>query len=972
LRRFRLAAGLTQEELAEQARLSARAITDLERGVRRAPRRETVALLVAALNLGARDRAALEAAARGRSTSGATPMVRPSGGDGAPVASPFVGRGQEQVMIAHHMAGSGPPVLLLAGEPGIGKSRLLHEAALRATDAGLHVLRGGCQRRGGQEPYSPLLEALERHIRQQSPAQLRHDLKGCLWLVHLLPELTAGLMEPPPWTLPPAQLRRLMFNAVERFLANTAGPAGTLLLLDDLQWAGTDALDLLAWLVRSADLPVRVLGAYRDTETVTHDPLTKALADLAQAGLAGHHLLAPLGEEEVSELLATLLEGIEGDRAALAAGVARRAGGVPFLLVSCAQALRRDGSAAGAVAIPWDAAQAIRQRVAALSAEAQEVLSAAALIGRVVSPALLTTVARRPESTVWAALDAAHQARLLIDADEGYQFTHDLIREVVEADLGRGRRLVVHRHIAEALEQLVGDLPVDLLAYHYERCGDQDKVVLYLERAGDQAQAQAAYAAAEKRYRELLERLDQSGRTLDGVRVREKLAGVLATDARYDAALALLEEAAASLHAGDLEGMGRIAARMGHIHYDRGTLEEGVACLRPVLDRLEVRGPSSALALVYCALAELNLNWGHWAQEVAAAEQAGHVARLVGDTGSLARAECLRGEALGLMGREEEGLPVLSEALRLAEAVGARECLCEALSTMAWFYKDRGEFQQSLRHAERALLEAERLGNPVLTAGVIGQLGEVAFYRGEWDRAREYYTRTAAIHHQICLAPQSCDAGGLLLLLGQLSLQAGGWEQAYRYLEECRIIFTPQGKLSGLRTAQSLLAEHDIQAGRPAAACARLVPLLDRWGAEELDVTTAVLPMLAWASLELGDFDRAARVIADATGRARAGTYRLSLVDGLRVQALVALRQGQWTEVEGCLEEGLALARALPYPHGEGRLLEVCGRLHLDRGERAAARDRLAAALAIFRRLGARKDIEQTEQLLAAHLHPHE
>src|SRR5207302_4762798 len=106
------------------------------------------------------------------------------------------------------------------------------------------VLEGGCQRRGGHEPYAPLLAACRRHLRSLGPAPLRAALQGCAWLVRLLPELAQGPIEPlSAWTLPPEQERRLMFEAVARFLTNVAGPAGTLLLLGDVRGARPDALD---------------------------------------------------------------------------------------------------------------------------------------------------------------------------------------------------------------------------------------------------------------------------------------------------------------------------------------------------------------------------------------------------------------------------------------------------------------------------------------------------------------------------------------------------------------------------------------------------------------------------------------------------------------------------------------------------------------------------------------------------------
>src|SRR5437870_4529441 len=150
---------------------------------------------------------------------------------------------------------------------GLTQEELAERAGIpRALVQGLQVLEGGCQRRGGHAPYAPILGALQRHLRGQRPAQLRTALRECAWLVRLLPELAAGPIPPlPAWTLPPEQERRLMFEAVARFLTNVAGPMGTLLVLDDLQWVGPDALDLLATLIRSAaEVPLRAIGAYRN------------------------------------------------------------------------------------------------------------------------------------------------------------------------------------------------------------------------------------------------------------------------------------------------------------------------------------------------------------------------------------------------------------------------------------------------------------------------------------------------------------------------------------------------------------------------------------------------------------------------------------------------------------------------------------------------------------------------------------
>lgn len=257
LRRHRVEAGLTQEELSERSGVSARTISDLERGLERRSRPDTLALLAQALALSDRERAILESMARQQPLPGLLPPQQDRiRAPHAVTLPPLVGRSRELAQLERHLAGEGPPVLMLAGEPGIGKTRLLREAADRGREQGWAVLEGGCQRRSGQEPYAPLLDAVVRSLAQRSAARQKLDLQGCSWLMRLLPELAETSLVPiPQWSLPPEQERRLMFAATRRYLANVAGPSGILLVLDDLQWAGQDALDLLIALLRDPDEP---------------------------------------------------------------------------------------------------------------------------------------------------------------------------------------------------------------------------------------------------------------------------------------------------------------------------------------------------------------------------------------------------------------------------------------------------------------------------------------------------------------------------------------------------------------------------------------------------------------------------------------------------------------------------------------------------------------------------------------------
>jgi tetratricopeptide (TPR) repeat protein/transcriptional regulator with XRE-family HTH domain len=960
LRRYRLLAGLSQEALAERAHLSIRAVGALEQRSNRAPRAATLALLADALALSAQERAALVAAAQ--QDSGAARHAGAGHASRQGRTTLLVGRAEELAVLDHHLAGEGPPMLLLAGEPGIGKSRLLEEAAQRGVAAGWQVLQAGCTRSGGQFPHTPLLQALQRQIRGLAVDQQRMALRGCAWLVRLLPELADGPIEPlPPWTVSPEQERRLMFEAVERFLANVAGPAGTLLLLDDLQWAGADALDLLTSLVRATATPLRLVGAYRDTEVHPHDPLAVTLADLAGASLARHHSLRPLATAEVQDLLDLLLDGRGGDHAVVAARVTERTGGVPFFVVSCAQALRED-AAAGVEAIPWEVAQGIRQRVAVLPATAQEVLGAAAItVGRTMQAPILAGVLEQPERVVLGAMESAWRAGLLEDADGRYRIAHDLIREVLEADLGPARREMLHRRTAEVLEGQPGAASAEVLAYHYRRSDVPERAVGYLEQAGDQAQAQQGRAAAEGFYREAVERLDGLSRPLDAARVREKLGVLLHTGAQYAEALASLEPAAEAYRvADDLKGAGRVEAAIALVHSARGTPAEGLARLEPVLALLAGQDPSPVTAALYNAQGDVLFLLGRLREDLAASEQAERIARLVGDDRQLAYAIDRRGVALCKLGRLEEAAQAEAACIQVAEAAGNQYMLCWSLINMGLIHLEGGSFVAARQATERALQLAERHGFRICAASATLQRGWLSFLTGGWEAARRDLEVAAAMGRAI--GPFFAEAD-LSLKQARLCLAEEAEAEAARHLEHCEQLLHSGRYASARLGVVSVLAERDLLAGQAEAARARLVLWLDPDTPQEEDVTP-LLPLLAWALLDLDELDEAAAAAWQAVALAREQGRKALLVDALRVAAMVAARQGRSAAAEGALAEGLSLARRLGYPYGEARLLLVSGELLVQMGQPEPAREHLEAASVIFGRLGARKDLEQAEQVL--------
>ena len=921
LRRYRLAAGLTQEELAEKAGLSVNAISTLERGISRMPRRDTIALLADALGLQAAERAMLERAARQRESH--TPLA-PRGHEGSLPAvenPPYVGRAAELAAIDRALGGEGPPLLLIAGEPGIGKSRLLAIAAERARAAGWAVVHGACHRRSDSEPYAPFPAALLRLLSARSPAQQRLDLQGCGWLSRLLPELTeAGILSVPTWTLPPDQERRLIFAAVGQLLVNVARPAGTLLLLDDMQWAGADALALLAALlhgvVASAETPVplRAVVAYRQSDITPQHALAALIADFAREGLEARLPLGPLAPHEAATLLEALLAEDPGE--AERERMLRIAEGVPYFLVSIAD---EPGLATATESVvPWSVGASIQQRMAALAEPAREVVTLVAIAGSVAPRRVVLWAAAalgHDERQCVNALDEAIHARLVAESgDDAYGCAHELIREAVVADLTAARRGFLHRLIGEAIEQLTEPERLQrsgALAWHFARAGIPERALPKALLAGDRAAAVYAHAEAERHYRMALDLARTLGNGLRQAAAAEGLGIALGLRGRSDEALRWLEAAlAAALEREDWAAAARIALPLTRPYVDLGRPHEGIARIEQARLLLAAHEPlPEAIAALDLALTHLYYGTNQYADMLAAAERA--LATTRADTRLRAHALWRRGSALLLLARIEEALPDLETAAELAARMGDLSPSMWAWHNAALARLRLGTLSTAGEAAAHALAAAETLAAPDWLAAQLALAVQVALEVGAQPRAREIISWAEKIAEQMgadWARAMVAEAHGRLALAEDDTATAG------RMLDIAQAHAELGGDLQRIRAANHLLAERDLLLGEPVAAIARLTPLLDRPSLTETDVNT-LLPTLAEAYLAAGDVIQAEALVVATCARLRAQHDRFALAEALRVRALVALhrRQGQASrdEVRESLDEALALCHEM-------------------------------------------------------------
>jgi tetratricopeptide (TPR) repeat protein len=409
----------------------------------------------------------------------------------------FVGRSDAAVAIEAAWAAvheHGFRLVALAGEPGIGKTRLAGEFARSAHERGATVLAGSC-REEPLAPYQPFIEALRYYVGCCPPAELAVQITPRrAQLAAIVPELEDARTREAPSGLGAEQERFRLFEAVCSLLADAAHLRPLVLFLDDLQWADQPSLLLLRHLARSAKgAPLMILGTYRPVEVSDEHPLAEAFAELRRARAVEQISLSGLGEAEVGKLIAGRV-GQEAPRE-FVRRVAQRSEGNPFFI----EELLHDVGAqadwdAAASGVPDSIRDLLLRRLRGLGDDCRQALTVAAVAGRDFELDLLESVLEHPRDRLIDLVDEAIDADVLIEPRQStgrLSFSHALFRETIYEQLSATRKAAIHGRIAAAIEQRPAERAAEhagMLAYHYRAAGELSKAFDYHRRAATAAE----------------------------------------------------------------------------------------------------------------------------------------------------------------------------------------------------------------------------------------------------------------------------------------------------------------------------------------------------------------------------------------------------------------------------------------------------------------------------------------------------
>ncbi|MBP1692475.1 MAG: serine/threonine protein kinase [Chloroflexi bacterium] len=851
-------------------------------------------------------------------------------------------------------------VLLISGEPGIGKTRLARELSTLVEVTGGRTLTGECYSEGGA-PYAPVAQIVRRAVSTSRDS----DPEITPWNIRRLPNLSqlvlAALIQlspelqdvypavPPNPPLDPQAEQQRLHESLFSLCSALCSQNPLLLVIEDAHWADSGSLRAVRHLARrstSANLPLMILLTYREVELDHAHPLKDLLFDLNRERLGTRIKLARLSWEDTRLMLQSLLQ--EQIAPELVNSIYQETEGNPFFIEEVCKALVEQGSLVlenghwrssdnlERVQIPQSVRLAIETRAEQLSAQTQDALLIASVIGREFDFDILLKASERDEESLIAALEEAEHAQLVVEVkskpgEERFAFTHALVPTTLREGASGLRRHRLHRRVAEAIESLNPD-DYPALAYHYDQAGDEDCALSYYSKAAERSRQVYANDEAIRYYTQALDLAEpDSATTFDLLAGRMRVYELVGQRDEQTADIRQMLKLAEKLD----DPLRRFDAQIAQLDLDFATNALQMAPLaKQVVDGARKIGDPAREGQALLRYGEAERTLGRLPEARSAFEAAAeqfHKANLPAQEAESYHTLALVYDASG---DAQTGQKYAEKALQLSRSAGDRKQEATSLRRLGLLHTDQRHFTQAETLLREALVLHRALGDRSEESNALAILAEILTNLGRFNEAEKFALQS----QEVSVAIQSY-AGLVRAVRRQLEIYRhfGKFEAGLRLVEEqySHCCLDPNDLLvTNLDAMKSGLLNDLGQYERALEAAQYLIAYVDKLDSER--VWADVYTYIAWLHMNLNQLDTAEDILQKALPRAESSSEPWVLLETLLIIGELALRQGSQANLNSGL---LSVQRALPlciqtsHKSNQVNALSLAARLCLQLGQ---------------------------------------
>lgn len=650
--------------------------------------------------------------------------------------------------------------LILKGETGIGKTRLAQEFLNHVRTQDGITITGVCHEEETSLAYGPFLTGLRAALETQNRAARLGEIDSH-WLseaARLLPEIKIHYPQipPVPTLAGPGAQSRFFEGLRQVLLVILSGRSAGVFFLDDLHWADAASLDLLTYLARRLrGFNALILGTWNTDTAPQNHYLDRLIPKLQRDGKAAQIALPRLKEADISELVSSsTLSGLE-PKERLDQQLFDESEGLPFLAVEYLKAILEGSQATHAKEwdLPTSVREVLRSRIASIDETARQLLGTAAIIGRAFDFNTLQEASGRSEVETVTGLESLLILGLIVErgASEdlgtvNYDFTHEKLRQVTLEETSLTRRRLLHRRVAEALVSLARRQPerdpiASLVAYHYQRGGDEAQAAVYYKLAGERARKLHANMDALAHFQAALA-LGHS----EVAELHETMGDLYTLQGEYLAAVASYQKAAALCTPGCLA---RLEHKLGNLHHRLGDWELAECHYLAALELIEEDEDPAQLSPLYADLSRTAHRQNQPDQAMEMAHLALELAENTKNQAALAQAFNILGVLSRRQGHPAQAIQHLTQSLELAETLSDPGVRVAALNNLALAYADNNQLEQAVTPTQNALEICIQIGDRHREAALHNNLADLYHAAGQETNAMEELKKAVVIFAEI-------------------------------------------------------------------------------------------------------------------------------------------------------------------------------------------------------------------------------